>query len=50
MSEMTMKKIGIVSSICEIRRNKPELMIKLETLDCIWLKWDKHRIYIVVGE
>lgn len=45
-----LKEAGIVPSISEVRRNRPELMIKLETPDCFWVKWGKKRVYIIVGE
>ena len=45
-----LKEAGIVPSISEVRRNRPELMIKLEIPDCFWVKWGKKRVYIVVGE
>ena len=45
-----MKEAGIVSSTGEVRRNRPELCISLEKVDCINLKWGKKRLYIVVGE
>lgn len=41
---------GVVSSRGEIRRNKPELCKSLDELDCLWVKWGKNKIYIVVGE
>jgi len=41
---------GIVKSKSEIKRNKPELWITLDTLDCLWVKWGKNKIYIIVGE
>ena len=41
---------GVVSSRGEVRRNKPELCVSLDTLDCIWIKWGKQRIYIIVGQ
>ena len=41
---------GIVSSRGEVRRNKPELCTELTNLDCLWVKWGKQKIYIVVGE
>lgn len=43
------KEIGVVSSISEIRRNKPELCKDLVDLDCFWVKWGKHRFYVIVG-
>lgn len=45
-----MKEAGIVQSTGEVRRNKPELCITLDRLDCINLKWGKKFLYIVVGE
>ena len=44
-----MKEAGIVSSISEVRRNRPELCVTLNSLDCINLKWGKKFLYIVVG-
>lgn len=40
---------GIVKSINEVRRNKPELMRQLTTLDFLEVKWGKSRLYILVG-
>lgn len=45
-----MKEAGIVQSAGEVRRNKPELCITLDKLDCINLKWGKKFLFIVVGE
>ena len=45
-----MKEAGIVQSTSEVRRNKPELCITLDKMDCIDLKWGKKFLYIVVGE
>ena len=45
-----MKEAGIVQSTGEVRRNKPELCVTLDRLDCINLKWGKKFLYIVVGE
>ena len=41
---------GVVSSRGEVRRNKPNLCVSLNTLDCLWVKWGKQKIYIIVGE
>ena len=41
---------GMVKSKSEVRRNKPQLCVKLNKLDCIMIKWGKQRLYIVVGE
>ena len=45
-----MKESGIVKSTGEVRRNKPELCITLDKLDCLNIKWGKKFLYIVVGE
>ena len=43
--------LGIYPSISEIRRNKPELMIRLDKIDFINIKSKKKRpLWIVVGE
>ena len=41
---------GVVSSRSEVKRNKPELCMTLDKLDCLWVKWGKQKIYIIVGE
>ena len=45
-----MKEAGIVSSTGEVRRNRPELCVMLDKLDCINIKWGKRFLFIVVGE
>ena len=45
-----MKEAGVVDSIGEVRRNRPELCITLDKLDCINVKWGKKFLYIIVGE
>lgn len=45
-----MKEAGIVQSTSEVRKNRPDLNISLENPDCIWVKWGKKRLYIIVGE
>lgn len=45
-----MKEAGVVSSTGEVRRNRPDLCVTLETPDFINLKWGKKRLFIVVGE
>lgn len=45
-----MKEAGIVQSTGEVRRNKKELCINLDNVDCINLKWGKKFLFIVVGE
>ena len=44
-----MKKAGIVESTSEVMRNRPELVVSLDHLDCFWLKYGKRKFYIVVG-
>lgn len=41
---------GIVKTTSEIKRNKPELWVSLDSLDCLWVKWGKQKIFIIVGE
>lgn len=45
-----MKEAGIVKSTGEVKRNKPELAIMLNNPDCLWVKWGKRFLYVVVGE
>ena len=45
-----LKELGVVKSISEVKRNKPELCEQLITPDCFWLKWGKNRFWIVVGK
>lgn len=40
---------GVVKSINEVRRNKPELMKQLTSLDFLEVKWGKSRLYVLVG-
>ena len=42
--------LGIVKSISEVRRNKPQLMKTLDKLDYIEIKWGKSDLFILVGE
>lgn len=46
-----LKELDIVSSISEVRRNKPELCKVLvnDYLDCFWLKWGKRKFYVIKG-
>ncbi len=44
-----MKEAGIVPSVSEVRRNRPDLCVTLHETDCINLKWGKKWLYIVVG-
>lgn len=45
-----MKEAGVVQSISEVRKNRPDLNISLENPDCLWVKWGKKRLYVIVGE
>ena len=45
-----LKEIGVVSSIGEVRRNKPNLCKDFTDLDCFWIKWGKRKFYVIVGE
>ena len=45
-----MKEAGVVASTGEVRRNRPELCVSLDTLDCINVKWGKKFLFVVVGE
>ena len=44
-----LKELGVVSSISEVRRNKPELNKDFTDLDCFWIKWGKRKFYVIVG-
>lgn len=41
--------LGICPSKAEIRRNKPQLMINLDNLDFMEVKWGKKKLFILVG-
>lgn len=41
--------LGIVKSISEVKRNKPELMISLDKLDYLEINWGKNKLFILVG-
>lgn len=45
-----LKELGVVKSIGEVRRNKPELCEPLTVPNCFWLKWGKNKFWVVVGE
>ena len=45
-----MKELGMVSSISEVRRNKPNLCTRLDKLDYLEIKWGKKRLFVLVGE
>lgn len=42
--------IGLAPSVSEVRRNKTELMVRLDKPDFIEVKWGKSRLFIQVGE
>lgn len=44
-----LKDIGVVQSVNEVRRNKPEYRKELTDLDCFWAKWGKRKFYVIVG-
>lgn len=45
-----MKESGMVQSTSEVRKNRPDLNTSLENPDCLWVKWGKKRLYVIVGE
>lgn len=47
---LIMKEAGIVNSTGEVKRNKPELCVYLNKVDCIEIKWGKKFLYIIIGQ
>lgn len=45
-----MKEAGLVQSISEFKRNRPELCLTLDMPDCINIKWGKKFLFIIVGK
>lgn len=45
-----LKEAGVVASASEVRRNRPDLVKQLDSLDCFWVKWGKKFVYVVVGK
>lgn len=41
---------GIVKSTSEVKRNKPQMCVELNDIDCIWVKWGKQKVFVIVGE
>lgn len=41
---------GVVPSISEVKRNKPELIKQLHNPDFLEIKWGKKKVWILVGE
>lgn len=42
--------IGLVKSISEVRRNQKQLIVSLDHLDYMEIKWGKNRLFILIGE
>lgn len=42
--------LKIFTSISQVRKNRPDLCIILDTIDCKEFKIGKRKLYIVVGE
>ena len=45
-----MVELGIVKSVNEVRRNKPELVKELNNYDYQEIKWGKRKLFILVGK
>jgi hypothetical protein len=45
-----LKDLGVVDSISEVRRNKPNLCVPMNNLDFIEIKWGKRKFFVLVGE
>lgn len=45
-----MVQIGMAPSMSEIRRNRPKLMMTLDTPDYFFVKWGKKWLFVLVGE
>ena len=45
-----LKELGIVKSVSEVRRNKPQFYVKLDKLDFMEVKWGKRKVFVLVGE
>lgn len=45
-----MVELGIVKSVSEVRRNKPELVKELNDYDYLEIKWGKRKLFILVGK
>lgn len=41
---------GIVKSVNEVRKNKPEFVKTLDSVDFHEIKWGKKRLFIQVGK
>lgn len=45
-----MKEAGVVQSISEVRRNRPDLCVMLDKQDFITIKWGKKFLFVLIGE
>lgn len=45
-----MKEVGLVKSISEVRRNRPELNVCLRDYDFLRIKWGKKFLFVLVGQ
>lgn len=45
-----LKALGVVKSIGEVRRNKPQFCVPLTKPDFIEIKWGKNKFFVLVGE
>lgn len=45
-----MVELGIVKSVSEVKRNKPELVKELNNYDYLEIKWGKRKLFILVGK
>ena len=41
---------GVAKSVSEVRKNKPNLVIELNTVNFYEIKWGKKRVFIQVGK
>lgn len=41
---------GVVKSVSEVRRNKPQLVYTLDNTDFITVKWGKKFLWLLIGE
>ena len=42
--------VGAVKSVSEVRRNQPKLMVTLDEIDFITVKWGKRILSIAIGQ
>lgn len=45
-----MVELGIVKSVNEVKRNKPDFVRELNEYDYLEIKWGKRKLFILVGE